>query len=533
MMFSQYRIALVYITLVVSHSVIRAEPVPARVFPTRNVTLQQEGRLYVTAYTLHVRMDIDLSHFADHCDVLRNQTVVLTQKLHDTPTGKHSAWDPAVTAAGARLKLVCDDIANLMLDEHGEPKRFAGVAIAAAAAFGLYKVADLLGLWGGADAEVKAQIDHHQHQLKAMQKAIANQQTALDRMRKAMGGIWDKLLFDQMLMLLVHSIDMLESHAQNVLRGVTEARQGHLSEDLVPYGTAAHLVRELKKGREGFPVSSPLELYQFPVSLGHTRQGLLLFLHIPIVVQQMNLWWLRHTAVLHRQEDASWQLRTLRHSHQFVATSRNELEFVLGDPADLRHCLRIRRAYFCKDFVARRDKAATCLSALAFNLQSAIAKHCDWVPSNRSWEVLPMDDGAYIVASTVPLDVATRCAGGSSRGYRLDAGYSRIPMSKGCVTSTPHFSLYERPDQEWAPKAQVILDGGVDLGEVPTVRQAASVTPEFEEVDRDLGEAREASAEAEDAVWGEWVYTPHFQLTVMNVYAIRPTPNQANVMYSM
>jgi hypothetical protein len=450
---------------------------------TERLWLRQDGNMYVTTHFFHVTVEVEITGILgtsrylvikrnsrvmsdlslDQCDLYRNRIETLATRGRSVrDKAEAEVEDMLLDFAETRLNHTCQDLHEIVLREPHTRKPRQAVALAAAAgAFAFHEIEVALGWSPGADT--KAQLAQHDKMLQRVTEKLQKHEEILSKITYNMAELderhWRKVQVDY----AVEAVDVLCAYGQRILRGMEAAREGRLTADLIPGWRIDELLEEAEKRGQKLPTARAWEIYQFPCSLVHSPRGLRIVVHCPITEYKMELLWLDASPVL---LNAGRIMQVEGLENRFIAVNRASQTYVEGAQKELRLCFAVHNSLFCRHLTVRSDATETCLAAIAFSRQEAIATQCRWKRSERTWAVVPSGGGSYAIAVTEALGATMTCTNQSfpTKSFQLEKGWTNMTLAVGCRLSTPKFRIHGRPDQFWRPEATIHF--GQDLLEM-------------------------------------------------------------------
>jgi hypothetical protein len=488
------------VCLIVSTQFMRAE----------RLWFREDGDLYVTSQFFHVSLEIDVtqltgtSHFRtimlgaavknvhvnlpDYCVTYRDELQNLRAARKPFQNRLEAEAEESQLSWGeTKLNHSCSDLRSIVMhkrNRHGHRKRRQAVALAAAAAgaFVFHEIELALGWNAGADTQ--AHLERHDATLRAVIAKLESHDRILRQLTSTVEDFRHKHWREMRVQHVLEAIDALCATAERIMRGTEAAREGRLSGDLLPPWRVKQLLELAIQKGQYLPIAMEWEVYQFPCTLMHTAKGLQVVVHCPVSQHKMELMWMHTAPVLVEGK----MVQLLGQDNRFIAVNRQANTFVEGPQKELRLCFRVQNALFCRHLVTRTDPSETCLAAIAFNRQEAMAQKCRWRKVERDWTVIATQDTTqYAVATTSGLSATIACASKArpTRAFLLKPGWSNVTVHPGCELTTPKFRLEGRQGQAWRASA-VMQFGEVLLQEISKEVKEDELSDQIEEIEQQL-----------------------------------------------
>ena len=239
----------------------------------------------------------------------------------------------------------------------------------------------------------------------------------------------------------------------------------------------------------GLLVSSVSDALQCEASFASTRDGLDIFLHVPLAGVNDHLALYEHLVLPVQMADDVFV--TFKPDHDLLAVSADEQRFKPMTSAQLSQCSKLGGAYLCpnentvrKAQAVKDDDQSACLFALFQHNMDRINSSCPihlLGPTDAAAAVSATD---FLISSSRPHTGTVSCTDGSSSTFAADL-VTRLQVAPGCKAETDAWSVAASLDISAQVKPVVFGWSGnlaqllahIDLDEFSRLRALLPLSP--------------------------------------------------------
>jgi hypothetical protein len=492
------RIGIIYICLI---------GITVCVFADKIIFQEEETKVWYSDNFIHLTVDIDLSPIMAECDELTRLIPELTKKF--------TAITVSEAALQSKAAQVCS-VTQHFNSTHVLDKRQAMflAALAAGSIFGMFNA--------GAISRLSTRVDALDKTMSRGLIILRREETcliALDRQVRQMNAemirqsyvTQEKVSQIQLLQSLNFHMDTLGLHTSSLNTAWAALIEGHLNWGLLAPRQWEKIANRIKKEatRMGgtVPFGTPLDLLQFPASFQATGKKWRIFLHLPVIQEEMRLYrYFPAPIYIDHPSNQSARVVTLQSKHPLLLVTPDDmLHQELSEQDLMSRCHRLGSRRICQDLgTFKRNLAASCLGSLFAHLTEDAFRHCDLQPFVEEWSVLTINPATRMLFSKSGRSVDTICSNGS-RYNQMIRGIAVLHLDPGCALSSSEF-LTRRSKQERLT-VEVVHEPAWETGRLQAMLEASqqSALNDSDQMNRRL-QALEAKAQmSPDQADLEWI----------------------------
>jgi hypothetical protein len=470
------------------------------------VVFQEQDAVWYTEEFLHVVIDLDFQPIIEECaDIAKVVT-----KMEVSINMVHEDSTRAIRTYFTQVCTVVDHWQTHVIE-----KRQALV-------FGAMAVSTVFGMFNSiAIGHLSSHVDSLDTKMKRGFVILKKHETRMASIEQDLKKLNSKFLWEMVYMndqfqhlsimqdTMIH-LSGLHTHTAAISRAWAALVEGHLSWDLIDPKQWSQIMIKIRAEaiRLGgkVPVDSGLELMQFPTSFEATGPKWRIFVHIPIIQEQVRLY--KHTPIPIYLDDKKME-------EPRIVTLHADEEFLLVTPDDMLHreiskteldtrCHKFGRRLVCQDLgVFNRHLTDTCLGSLFGRLDAEALTKCSMKEVKNDWQVITINADTLIVFSKKGRGVDVICKNGT-RVNSLVQGTAEIRLEQGCSISSAVF--FARRSAEVTLEVHVITHPMWKREDLEAAwDRAMNKTKWVEEETRTLTNPPEAEVEAEATDDMDWL----------------------------
>ena len=425
------------------------------------IIFQEQDRIWHTTDFLHLAIDVDFQPIVSECKALKFVLNQPDSSKRDSTTLPHRLVDMNATRAYANQ--ACAITSIWKADHVIEKRQLALLAIAAQGVFDIFA--------GVKIHHIQTRVDSIDKKLTRGLVILHKQETRVAAIESDFNQLNAKIIYENLNvvslleqlrlndLILLH-INLLSGHTAAVARAWAALVEGRLSLDLLAPDQWLSVVQRIKQEAAAMgaqlPVSSPLDMIQFPASFVARGSKWFVVVHFPLIHEEIKLY--RHLPTpMYIDSQANDSAR--------VVTLHAKSDLLLLTPDDLLHqetsaealaarCYKVGGRAMCQNLgVFYKHAAATCLGSLFARDAASALRRCSMQLVQDDLSVTQLNPQTLIVFSRRGRGADIICADGNRTRLHV-AGLSEVLLGQGCRFSTGDHLV--RRSEEHAVRVHVI-----------------------------------------------------------------------------
>ena len=387
------------------------------------VVYDHEGTLYGTTDTYEVMFYVHMDGYATHCDKLKD--IIKANSNTETTACEH--------ANVHMLERQCDVVEGWAVTFQTD--RVKRQAMLIGSVLGSLGISLLMQLGGYMELTTKIETNHQALvQLRAqMTTYTARQHNINEKLAKEVNCHKIRLALLESEMLILATTAALEGLISNQ----------HVTPAILPTKEVARLWPQIQREIKNFTGGAasfmfpPHALYEIPASYIYDGNTLRVFLHMPLVQEELQLY-RRSTFPLIAHTNPPQHATETK---PYIATNTEGTTHMVMDGNDLATCHIIQQARFCKVGLLFRTFASTCEGALFEGRPSTIKQRCKLAEFKDKWAVTQTGDNDFSIYLAEQEEAMRTCEDGTRMVIHVKSGFTNVSVPTGCTFTTLDFVL--------------------------------------------------------------------------------------------
>lgn len=274
-------------------------------------------------------------------------------------------------------------------------------------------------------------------------KAVVSEQRKLEQLYAFLNGVQDFLHI-----------------SSGFSRGLIMAEQGKLSPDLIDTTVMQAITRKLQNQAHSklnfrLPINNVEEMYQLPCSVIRTANLFKLFIHVPLISTQFQLFQYSDEPLLLKGGKTN-VLVELEGEQRLIAVERQgghqrkPLFIPLTFGKLNANCHQWGTAYICGQVSVFQDDSQHCIAALFFNNIQAIKEQCKFSKSKNKWAMHWVSAAEIEIVTLDSIKISFVCNNGSGESQTIQESL-RLKIQNDCVVKIEDSITEAHPDLTVTP----------------------------------------------------------------------------------
>ena len=432
---------------------------------------RQQGFVVSTTGLAHLVLDVDLDKSTKVMDRLRKCLDVYQAGLQEVDkTNERRYWlrmkssehlmKSRLHRLDTEYKQISDTFIHHQLDRNQRqvtrPKRQLIIGAIALAIFGaVLSNSDLLSLNGRVKSgqqldfiQLQHKFEENEHDIKVLNQTLAMLGLAVYAQEGRLKDIGKMLDFDSYDNIIEQHATTIEDKISKLISGLWDLLQGHLSPHFINIKhmetVLFHLQAKMELRGMSLAITSPIQIFQLPVSYLMENNVIRIFVHIPAyaINSEIPLYLYRPLPHVAPEENVVIYIDI---EDRYLAIDHAATHFATFTTEQLGTCLQIEPYYHCKNLIYRRQIETSCVASLFSTKAKTMPASCKRFIAPLTDDIIQLDT-SYAVISREDGTLRSRCPGGKIENeIQLVKGLSFHDLQPGCsITTNTH--MFNVPD---------------------------------------------------------------------------------------
>ena len=398
------------------------------------VVYRHTGVLYATTDNYELSFNVDLRSYHEHCKMLKQQINI----------PHHSNAAIACHTGNRRLmERQCDTVDGWAITYFQGTRREKRQAMMVATVLGALGMTALIEM--GGLVHLNSRVDKNARELERLRQQMQDGQ----KHQKQVNGILSQEINCHYIRLaLIESETIIAQTTENLERLTGNRR---ISTSLLPVIELNRLwpqitreIRNMTGGQASFPFPQHA-VYETPASYTWDGRNLRVYLHLPLVREELQLYRRNHFPLIHHDNTTPMHPTNVK---PFMATNKEGTSHLVLNGDDLAACTTIQQAKFCQVGLMFRTFSSTCEGALFEGRPSMITKRCELAPFKDKWAVTQTGHRDYTLYINDYQEAMRTCDDGTRQVLHIGKGLNNISVPEGCTFTTGDFVLPEQHEYQ-------------------------------------------------------------------------------------
>jgi hypothetical protein len=409
-----------------------------------SAVFQERGNVFVAQKTIHVMLFMNVSTVLSTCETFHGQLAAVKDSFDGVFHREQYKSTVSLVNTSCSLHFLQSNV-------HTRPKRQALLAFGAGAVFGsIFGIYDFIQI-----QRLSTRIDELHHAEDRNLLVLRSHETRLHLIEQ------DMLLLNSSLTQVAYSVatldtfvcrlawlqdlrlqfDLLQEHIHALRAGWAALQHQLLPVEWIAERSLLDIMSALRQKARKWggmvPFDHEMDIFQMPCSYLVVRDGVQVFLHVPIIREVMQLFELLPVPFL-----TGDQFMSVFPSKEFIMVAAgNRVHRELSSDELQAKCIQRGTYKICErlGFFHNRMET-TCLGALMVNRVDKAKELCTIRKESRAWSVVQTEEDEFQVYTRDPLNLMTECLNGTRSNRRVQ-GVEKIQVVDQCRVHSDQFEL--------------------------------------------------------------------------------------------